>query len=103
MNTQSKCRVSFHLGPIVATPGALEALERNESNGFEYLRRHCSGDWGDLCEEDKAANDDAIVDGSRILSAYTLPDGEKLWIITDGVIDANGRRYATTLLLPEEY
>ena len=92
----------FELGQIVATPGALEALKRNDMTGMELLSRHSKGDWGDLTLEDKAANDRALHDCSRLLSAYHLPDGEKLWVITEAV-DDHGRRIATTLLLPSEY
>lgn len=95
--------ISFHLGPVVATPGALEALARNNSDGLEYLKRHANGDWGEVCEEDKALNDHSVEDGSRILSAYTLPDNTKLWIVTDAEIDEQHHRQATTFLLPDEY
>lgn len=101
MSTKQGVRFSF--GQTVATPGALEALGRNNSTGLEYLHRHASGDWGEVCEEDKHANDAALESGARLLSAYTLPDGTKLWIITDAVIDDQDNRQATTLLLPEEY
>ena len=100
---KTKSEVKFSLGQIVATPGALEALERNGIAGHEYLRRHATGDWGEVCSEDQEANEQAIVDGNRLLSAYSLPDGTKLWIITDAVIDDQGNCQATTLLLPEEY
>ena len=104
MPTQTENRVSFHLGPIVSTPGALEALHRNNMTGLELLARHASGDWGDICEEDKELNNQALIDGSRILSAYTLPDNEtKIWIITDAEIDDQHHRQCTTFLLPDEY
>lgn len=95
--------VQFDLGPIVSTPGALEALQRNGSTGIEYLQRHARGDWGNLDDEDKAANDAAVVSGARLLSAYRLPDGTKLWIITDAEIDDQHHRAASTFLLPDEY
>ena len=47
-------------------------------------------------------NDQALIDGSRLLSAYRLKDGTKLWCITEAVGE-NDRREATTFLLPEEY
>jgi hypothetical protein len=94
---------SFSFGPLVATPGALEALGRNGSTGLEYLQRHARGDWGDLCDGDKRSNDAALKTGARILSAYRLPDGTKIWIITDAEIDDNHNRQATTILLPDEY
>jgi hypothetical protein len=97
--------VSFSLGHIVATPGALAALEKCGKAPICYLQRHAKGDWGEaLCDEDKQANADALKHGTRLLSAYLLPDETKLWIITDCVLDMNTQqRYATTLLLPEEY
>ena len=93
----------FDLGPIVSTPGALDAMTRNQSTGLEYLQRHARGDWGDLCDDDKTANDSALETGARILSAYHLPDGKKIWIITDAEIDDQHHRQATTFLLPDEY
>jgi len=98
----TKERVRFDLGQTVATQGALEALERNNSEGEEYLRRHASGDWGIVCEEDKQANETALSSGGRLLSAYFLPDETQLWIITDRE-DDHGKRQATTLLLPDDY
>jgi hypothetical protein len=95
--------VHFDLGPIVATSDALEALQRNEMTGLELLSRHARGDWGELCEEDREANKSAIKSGARLMSVYTLPDGTKLWIITDAEIDEQHHRQATTLLLPENY
>lgn len=94
---------SFSLGALVATPGALEALARNGSTGIEYLQKHAKGEWGDLCDEDREANDAALKSGARILSAYTLGDGTKIWIITDAEIDDRHNRQATTILLPGEY
>jgi hypothetical protein len=100
MSTTEK--VQFPLGQILATPGALEALQRNNTTGLEYFQRHASGDWGIVCEEDKQANQEALQSGARVLSAYLLPDESKVWVITEAA-DENGRRAATTLLLPDEY
>jgi hypothetical protein len=85
----------FQLGQIVATPGALELLESKAPN--EFIARHVSGDWGDLCDEDRQANNEALKDGSRIFSSYDLNDGQKIWVITEA------DRSSTTLLLPSEY
>lgn len=87
----------FPLGRIVATPGALEALERNEQTPHEFLLRHSNGDWGKLCEEDKQENELSLREGFRILSSYTLKDHTKIWIITEA------DRLVTTILLPSEY
>ena len=101
MNTNTKAK--FNLGQIVATPGALEALQRNNTAAREYLRRHAMGDWGIVCDEDGQLNDQAVEDGSRILSGYLLPDETKLWIITEAAVDGQRTRPSTSLLLPEEY
>lgn len=92
----------FALGQIVATPDALEALTKAGQTPHEFLSRHHRGDWGDVCAEDATLNDEALKDGSRLLSAYTLKTGEKLWIITEAVGD-DGQRGSSCLLLPSNY
>lgn len=92
----------FTLGQVVATPGALDALQRCNVNPSSLLDRHICGDWGIVDDEDKQANEDALKYGTRIVSAYYLPDETKIWIITEAA-DARGYRMSTTILLPEEY
>lgn len=87
----------FELGQCVITPGAIVALEFNGISALELLHRHATGDWGDLDADDKQANEAALQTGSRILSAYKLAGGERVWIITEA------DRSASTILLPEEY
>ena len=87
----------FASGRVVATPGALAALEASNSDPRAFLDRHFAMEQGALDDEDHAANARALVDGTRIFSAYHLDDGEKIWIITEH------DRSATTILLPEEY
>ena len=90
-------RPLFPLGRVVATPAALKALEGAGDDSFPLLAQHVVGCWGELDDEDWQANDRAVKDGTRILSAYRTSSGVKLWIITEA------DRSATTLLLPEEY
>lgn len=80
---------------MVMTPGAQEAVPPSEM--FRALRRHARGDWGDLGEEDRQANERALTDGSRLFSAYHTESGTKFWIITEC------DRSVTTVLLPSEY
>lgn len=93
----------FCLGQILITPGAIQALQDAGQTPREFLLRHVSGDWGDICPEDKELNDAAIAEEgnpdaqSRVLSAYTTKRGEQIWIISEW------DRSATTILLPEEY
>ena len=95
-------RPKFSLGRVVATPGALDALKRAGQSPNEFLRRHAIGDWGDLGPDDWALNDEALNDGSRLLSAYQTSIGQQLWVITEAA-NEEGSRPVTTLLLPDEY
>ena len=90
-------RVSFPLGQVVGTPGALEAVKTTGEELIMFLVRHNRGDWGELDDGDKRMNDLAVQAGERILSAYHLSDGTKIWIITEA------DRSSTCILLPEEY
>ncbi len=90
-------RPMFALGQLVATPRALAKFEEAGQRPMEFLARHVSADWGQICAEDRRANDVAIAKGTRLLSAYQLDTGVKIWIITEA------DRSATTILLPEEY
>jgi hypothetical protein len=87
----------FSPGQIVATPGALEAFTASGQSPREFLQRHLSGDWGELSPEDIHENELSLQYGWRVLSAYTLSTGVKLWIITEA------DRSVTTFLLPDEY
>ena len=93
----------FPCGVLLATPGASEAFERNRQSILDFVKRHLLGDWGEeLCDEDRASNDQSLLNGSRLLSAYRLKDHTKIWLITEAA-DERGRREATTALLPSEY
>ena len=61
------------------------------------IKRHVSGDWGMLSEDDIEANNQALQDGDRLLSSYEEEFGFKVWIITEA------DRSATTILLPADY
>ena len=87
----------LELGRVVATPNAIDALKQSGQSPSELLNKHLSGQWGDLCEEDRRLNDAAVVNGDRVLSAYVLSNGVKLWVITEA------DRSSTCLLLPSEY
>ena len=101
----------FPLGQIVATPGALELLQETGFSAAALISRHVHGDWGDLCEEDRAENEFAVTRRLRILSCYRLVDAERLaatpldkrsalptiWIISEA------DRSVTTLLRPSDY
>jgi hypothetical protein len=85
------------LGQVVATPGAIAALEDALESAMGYLARHASRDWGEIPPEDWEENEFSIERELRVLSAYTIRNGTKIWIITE--VD----RSVTTILLPSEY
>lgn len=85
----------FQLGQIVITPNAMDRL--SPIDGMMALGRHIKGDWGDVPREDWEANDEALENEGRLLSAYRSLDGVKFWIITEW------DRSVTTILLPEDY
>lgn len=87
--------VNVKCGQLVATQGAVMQIEAEDV--AKALIRHQSGDWGDVCPEDWAANDGALATGGRLLSSYRTAGGTKFWIITEA------DRSSTTVLLPEEY
>ena len=88
----------FPLGQVVATPGALAALEKAGQHPQDFLARHVHGDWGDLCDEDRDENRLGLEQGLRLLSSYRTGAADtKVWVITEA------DRSITTILLPEEY
>ena len=94
--------ISFSLGHIAITPGALEALRLHGVAPATLLDRHASGDWGDIDPEDKGLNEQALRTGDRLLSVYPIAEGVTVWVITEAA-DDDGQRAATTIVLPNEY
>jgi hypothetical protein len=93
----SEQSVLFPLGLVVRTPGALLALIEAGATEYSLISRHEGGDFGDLCDEDRRANEQALLEGTRVFSSYRLRTGATVWVITEA------DRSATTLLLPDEY
>lgn len=95
MNTELYPIAKFRLGRIISTPNALSRL--TEEDILTAIRRHQSGDWGEVDAHDCAANDVALVEHTRLLSKYSSADRVKFWLITEA------DRSSTTVLLPEDY
>src|SRR3954463_10067897 len=87
----------FPLGRTLITPAAQEAIRDAGQLPLEFLIRHQSGDWGDLCDGDKRENEFSVTRRLRILSKYHTMEGVALYVITES------DRSATTILRPEEY
>ena len=90
-------RSLFSLGRTIATPAAVEVLREHRCTPGKLLDRHASGDWGDLGDEDRRANDTALREGLRLFSSYSLGGGDRLWIITEA------DRSSTCVLTPDCY
>ena len=94
----------FELGDVLMTAEVARMVEEEDAFGtvLDCLLRHSEGDWGDLCEEDRRMNDDALEaergggDTDRLFSAYETGIG-RLYVITEW------DRSTTTVLTPEEY
>jgi hypothetical protein len=102
LNTSAKAETTtgaarLPLGQTFITPAAHEAILEAGQLPLEFLLRHQSGDWGDVCEEDRRENELSLAHGFRLLSSYRTSEGEKLWVITEH------DRSATTILLPSDY
>lgn len=87
----------FSLGQMVATPHAIDVLSQDNMTPLDLIKKHVSGDYGQLCAEDAHMNEQAIENGDRILSVYHTSKGEKLYVVTEW------DRSATTVLLASEY
>ena len=88
----------FQLGACIVSQG-VHLLQKANSESCEltpFLIHHQNGNWGDVCEDDKTSNDEAVLNGDRIMSTYQFND-KKIWIITEH------DRSVTTVLLPSEY
>ena len=95
MNANGLPLAKFLLGRIVATPHALEVISPEEITAA--ITRHQAGNWGHVDEHDREANERALLEGTRLLSAYHSTTGARFWLITEA------DRRITTVLLPEDY
>ena len=88
----------FDLGQLVATPGALAALEKSGQSPMDFLSCHVTGDWGEIPEEDCKENQFSLEKGFRLISSYRthanvttltgllakfIPEDERIVLIED--------------------
>ena len=95
MNTEAYPIAKFRLGHIVTSANALSQLTPEDI--LMGIQRHQAGDWGDVNEADREANDLALIEGTRLWSVYHAASGVEFQIITEA------NRSVTTVLLPEDY
>jgi len=92
--------MKFQPGQLVVTRAVHDMMTVNaefEKHVHLSIERHLAGDWGDVCDDDRVANELALQSGDRLFSAFTREGMPKLWVITEG------DRSATTVLFPDEY
>lgn len=91
----------FKMGQVFCTIGVANRVENDkefENFVHDSIYRHSTGDWGEMDDEDKATNNEALSLGNRLFSAYTYKkDKTKIWVITEA------DRSSTTVLFPDEY
>jgi len=90
--------IRFNPGKLFMTRGVNNLIAKDLPFAkfvLDCLKRHVHGDWGNLCDEDKAENEFALGKSLRLFSAYE--GSHKVWIITEA------DRSVTTILFPDEY
>lgn len=92
-------RAHFHLGGVVMTQGVGHLIREEGLDPLDFISRHVVCDWGDIPDDDKESNNEALPNGGRLFSAYNLQgySASRIWVITEA------DRSVTTLLLPTEY
>lgn len=95
----------FNAGKVVWTQGINNMVAEHKQFGKEVLialMRFLKKDWGDLDEEDKQTNEDALQysDDLYLLGAYKTCKG-KIYIITNRISETAGDN-ATTICFPDE-
>jgi hypothetical protein len=88
---------NFSPGSVYGTAGVMEQFKASGDDPLAFLIRHLACDWGEVGAGDWHANEESLRIGERLLSAYTMSNGTRFWIITER------DRSATTFLLPSEY
>src|ERR1039458_7296373 len=81
MTTTTLPIAKFRLGKIVSTPNALDRLTQDDI--LLAIGRHQAGDWGNVDTHGHAANERALIEGTRLWSVYHAGNGIKFWLITE--------------------
>ena len=95
----------FNMGQIVVTKSINDLMATEQKFAVEVtvaLQRYAVKDWGNLDEEDKKTNEEALKyrDDLYVMGAYDTSKG-KIWIITNRVSEKAGDN-ATTVCFPDE-
>lgn len=80
--------LKFESRDVLATQGATAILQNNPELGEELTFRHFSGDWGDVCEEERKMNERHLKHKIHHLMSVFDVGGEKILFITEWGRDA---------------
>lgn len=92
-----KLTAQFHFGTSIISNDVIAILP--QINILDMFQRHIQGDWGDISPEDAQANEDALKNGGRLISAYNTPATAEGQIM----VFTEANRQFTTFCLPSEY
>ncbi len=95
--------MSYHLIQPLFPSGDLLLSPAILGRGFDVhplLRRHFSGDWGEISDYDRNSNDSSLAEGAELLSQYTAPDAQQVSDLLT-IVTAADRSY-TVVFLPGE-
>lgn len=95
----------FNMGQVVTTRTFNDLMAAEQKFAVEVtvaLQRYAVKDWGNLDDEDKQTNEDALnyPDDLYVMGAYDTSKG-KIWIITNRISEKAGEN-ATTVCFPDE-
>ena len=110
----------FSSEKLSVTKQAMQAFHESKEDFFDYLKRHQSGDWGEVGnyeevklskhEIQKGMSEDTAKlnllqiknrQNGSIMSIYKLRNGTKIWIVT--CLDFIADKAYTSIFLPSEY
>lgn len=95
----------FNMGQVVTTRSINNLMAAEQKFAVEVtvaLQRFAVKDWGNLDDEDKQTNEEALryPDDLYVMGAYDTSKG-KIWIITNRISEMAGDN-ATTVCFPDE-
>mgnify|MGYP006877261781 CR=1 FL=1 len=95
----------FNMGQVVTTRSINDLMATEQKFAVEVtvaLQRYAVKDWGNLNDEDKQTNEEALKypDDLYVMGAYDTSKG-KIWIITNRISKMAGDN-ATTVCFPDE-
>ena len=93
------------MGQVVTTRSINDLMVAEQKFAVEVtvaLQRYAVKDWGNLDEEDKQTNEEALnyPDDLYVMGSYDTSEG-KIWIITNRISEKAGDN-ATTVCFPDE-